>query len=476
VIETDRSRQTNDMKCRIENTGANARKLRVLCLLHPHYLYINTIREHLESLGMFSHHEWSFTNSGWDWNVASPADDGPPLVDFSQFDVVVVHYCSRVCFDHQFSPMTLDALRRFSGCKCLFIQDEYDHTGRARDWIRDHGVNLVFTVVPEPFIAKVYPPEMLPGVKFVPVLTGYVPVALERSEDVVPLASRKFAIAYRGREMPFIYGELGREKLDIGIKVRERCEQRGIPVDIEWKEDKRIYGRDWNRFLHSAKATLGTESGCNVFDVDGTIRAAVEAALTANAHLRYEDVRGTYFEDENIGVRMNQISPKFFEFIAARTAIIALEGEYSNIIEPDRHYLALKKDYSNLDEILDRLEDLPFLEAMTRRAYEDVVASGRYSWRAFANIVDTVIDAHHPSISPLPIRTFVPHNTPPPHWYRGSISLHRNERTQIYQEFIDRNLAIIADHEGMIQRRQAKIAKLEAAIDAISRRDAGNHR
>lgn len=451
------------------NADVSPRKLKVLCLLTPYYLYINTIREHLESLHMFSRHEWTFANASPESNSPAGVIRDGSTVDFSGYDVVVIHYCSRVCYDDQFSARTLAALHLYSGCKCLFIQDEYDNTQRARDWIRNYGVNIVFTVVPEPYIKLVYPPEMLPGVNFVPVLTGYVPIALERPTKIAPLASRTKAIAYRGREMPFIYGDLGQEKLMIGIKVRERCEQRGIPVDIEWTEDKRIYGRDWNRFLHSARATLGTESGCNVFDLYGTLRMKVEAALKSNPDLRYEEVRDMYFEEENLGVRMNQISPKFFEFIAARTAIIAFEGDYSGAIEPDIHYLALKKNYSNLDEILNRIEDLPFIEAMTERAYDSVVASGRYSWRSFAGIVDAALETRARVTVPGPSSS-VSNSTPPPHWYAGTVSLLQNDRALRSREIAEQKLAIISDHESMIQRRKSKITKLEEKIDKMIRR------
>ena len=47
------------------------------------------------------------------------------------------------------------------------------------------------------------------------------------------------------------------------------------------------------------------------------------------------------------------------------------------------HYIALSQDYANIDEVFARLQDLDFLERMTERAYEDIVASGRYSYRSF---------------------------------------------------------------------------------------------
>lgn len=445
----------------------NARKkLRVLCLCSPAIFYINTIREHIESLQIFSSHDWTFVNAAPDRNTTDGLEAGGHAVNFAGYDVVVVHYSTRVCFHSQVSARVSAALAGFSGCKCLFIQDDYDFTDHTRQWIKNHGISVVFTVVPERYVSHVYPPHLLPGVTFVPVLTGYVPVTLENVADLPPLAERKKAIAYRGRALPFYYGDLGHEKLMIGIRVRERCEQRGMAVDIEWTDDKRIYRRDWNRFLHCARATLCTESGCNVFDIDGRIKASVDAALKADPGLRYEDVRGKLFTEENIGVRMNQISPKIFEFIAARTAIIAFDGEYSGVIEPDRHFIVLKKDYSNLDAVLDKLDDLPYLEALSQRAFDDVVASGRYSWRSFVRMVDDAMEAgtsaqaRDEQLQPHPM-------PPPPRWLAGSLSLLQSPRVALVKELLNRNEAIITDHEGMIERRKAKVAKLKVRLDKL---------
>ena len=66
-----------------------------------------------------------------------------------------------------------------------------------------------------------------------------------------------------------------------------------------------------------------------------------------------------------------------------RTALVLFEGEYSGALTPGVHYIALSQDYANIDEVFARLQDLDFLERMTERAYEDIVASGRYSYRSF---------------------------------------------------------------------------------------------
>jgi hypothetical protein len=316
-------------------------------------------------------------------------------LDLNAFDAVFLHYSVRLTFADFISPDFVARLQTYTGWKALFIQDEYERTEMARSWISRLGIQTVYTVVPEPYVANVYPPQRFPLVEFRSILTGYVPEHRIAREDVRPMAKRSIRIGYRGRPLHYVYGDLGQEKLRIGIDVQHLCEKRNIPSDIAWTEESRIYGDRWFAFLASCRATLGTESGANVFDEDGSLRRSIDQALIANPSLTYEQARARFLHGkEGALAKMNQISPKMFEAISLRTALILFEGEYSGILEPERHYLPLRKDYSNFDTIADKLEDVSFLESMTARAFDDIVASGRFGYSAFVASIDDDIERH----------------------------------------------------------------------------------
>src|SRR5690606_7775288 len=145
------------------------------------------------------------------------------------------------------------ALSSFGGYKVLFIQDEYDNTEIARQNFARLGFHAVFSVVPEQYLSTVYPKDRFPHVDFISILTGYVSPDLENYPEPKPISERTVFIGYRGRELPHKYGDLAREKLFIGQKMREICLQRDLPVDIEWAEDKRIYGPNWYTFLENCR-------------------------------------------------------------------------------------------------------------------------------------------------------------------------------------------------------------------------------
>ncbi len=123
----------------------------------------------------------------------------------------------------------------------------------------------------------IYPPERFSNVTFIDTLTGYVPEDPDIDSFAQPMAERRIYLGYRGRRLSHHYGELGHEKYRIGRDMRNYCIEHNIPADIEVEDTRRIYGNDWYKFVGSCRAMLGTESGSNVFDFDGSLKELAAA-------------------------------------------------------------------------------------------------------------------------------------------------------------------------------------------------------
>jgi hypothetical protein len=93
---------------------------------------------------------------------------------------------------------------------------------------------------------------------------------------------------------------------------------------------------------------------------------------------------------------MNQVSPRVFEAVAVRTALVLFEGKYSGVVEPDTHFIPLRKDFGNIDEVLAKVQDDSYLEALTARAHRDVIGSGNYSYRTFVGAFDQTVGQRVP--------------------------------------------------------------------------------
>lgn len=359
-------------------------RLNALMLYDDNSTHVGTIMEHLEAFRRYSEHKFDFLPATGNLDLPGSA---PLLLDFTAYDAVIVHYSVRLSLEEHLDPQVAGAIAAYRGPKLLFIQDEYDRTETARCWMERLGIDAVFTNVPAESLDIIYPRNRFPRMDFIPTLTGYVPENPYLDEFALPLAKRKILIAYRGRSLPHQYGALAQEKLQIGLEVKRLAAERGLAVDIAVDNESRVYGDDWYRFLGSARATLGTESGSNVFDFDG------ELARLASEHaaMPFQEFAEQFLGPHEGLVRMNQISPKIFEAIRLRTALVLFEGDYSGVVRPWDHYIPLRKDYANFGEVVARLQDLPYLEELTERAYCDVIASGRYSYRSFITGVDNYL-------------------------------------------------------------------------------------
>lgn len=356
--------------------------MNILILYNSTETYTNTVYEHLSSFGDYSSHRVFYSH-------VDPVSE--LNLDLSNFDAVGIHFSIRLPFDQIPAPVE-KALVAFNGLKFLFIQDEYDFPQRTWYWIRSLGINLVFTVVPEAGIETIYPKAEFPHTRFVTNLTGYVPEKLPSTQNLPLPSERKIMVGYRGRSLPIRYGQLGVEKIAIGQIVKTYCDEHDVKNDIAWIEEARIYGPKWYDFVVSCRSMLGSESGSNVFDWDGTLHKVIEQYRCKNPGASEDDVYREVVRPREIDGLMNQISPRVFEAIASRTVLILFEGAYSGVIRAGEHFIALKKDGSNLADVVQLLKNYAYVDAMADRAWHDVIVSGKYSYKSFVGMVDREIN------------------------------------------------------------------------------------
>ena len=315
----------------------------------------------------------------------------PSRLDLDRFDVLVIHHSIWLTSESHLAASAVERIARFGGLKVQLRQDEYFTVNAMTQKMRELGIDVLYTCVPGPEIDRVYPPQALPGVRKIPTLTGFVPEALLQRE-VPPIRLRPVDVSYRGRRLPYFLGELGAEKWRIASRFLEATRHHGLVADVSCEERDRLYGEAWIRLLASSKCALGVESGASVFDFTGKIHADVERYLADHPGAGFDEVRERIFAAEEGRIRVNQISPRCFEAAALRTAMILYEGEYSGILEPRRHYIPLKKDFSNIDEVVAAIRDPAMLQAVADRAYREVAMNPRYAYRSFIAGFDEVVE------------------------------------------------------------------------------------
>lgn len=387
-VPADEDRQLQDAKKERKaprSAGTKPLNILLLCNRPSKGADASTVTDHLDAFVDFSRHQVT---------QLSFLRRLPSRLKLERFDVIVIHYSIAIGYlrDHYINAETQARVRAFDGLKVVFIQDEYRSVHSVWESLENLRADVLFTCVPEGEIEKVYPEGVLPQVTKVNTLTGYVPRNLARRTPR-KIAGRPIDAGYRSRKPPFWLGRLGYEKREIASTFIERAKGSGLKLDISCEEADRIYGAKWIDFVSSCKAMLGVESGASVFDFTGGLQKTVDEYTAANPGADFEAVHKTFLQSYEGKIRLNQISPRCFEAAALGTVMVLYEGEYSGILQPGRHYIPLKKDFSNFEEVVELLRDDKALQEIADRTREEIALNPDYSYKSFIENFDTVIEA-----------------------------------------------------------------------------------
>jgi hypothetical protein len=316
----------------------------------------------------------------------------PAALNDLRFSAIILHYCVFGMGGYRLSQDWLDYLDASGAYKIAFFQDECTRCQRRFEFLRRHAIDCVYTCLEASEFDKVYGsytsvPDLVTNIP------GYVP-------DELPAVGRRFTIpddrrsvdvGYRGRPLPAYLGHGAMEKHEIGQRFGELARDSGLTLDLATREGDRLYGDDWYRFMANCRCVLGVESGVSAFDLEDEVFNEYQELQKRGGEVSIGDLR-TLPRWEDI-VYYRTISPRHFEAAALRVCQVLFEGRYSGILEPMIHYIPLKKDFSNFDEVVSRINDADIRRELTENAYRDLIASGEWSYKRLLRDVDGTLVA-----------------------------------------------------------------------------------
>ncbi|GGI80107.1 hypothetical protein [Legionella impletisoli] len=343
----------------------------------------NTIVDHIEAFENYSSHNiWLCSNLG----------QLSKKLQLEKFDAIIIHYSICLLSEVYLDRPSKERIKRFKGLKIAFIQDEYRQINKMIEELAYIDLDILFTCFPGSEIERIYPSHNLPKVAKFNNLTGYIPERLAKVSNQTPISNRPIHVGYRGRKTPFWLGELAYEKWNIVDKWQQyTADTMDLKVDISYHESDRIYGSKWVEFLSSCKTTLGVESGASVMDFTGDLEKNINMHQLTHPNDSFYSIQNKFLLEHEGKYKLNQISPRCFEAIALKTVLVLYEGEYSGILEPNRHFIPLKKDFSNIAKVMKLLKDDLYLQRMADRAFNEIALNPDYSYHMFVKRVDEII-------------------------------------------------------------------------------------
>ena len=332
-------------------------------------------------------------------------DPAPPWLARTEPDLCILHttfLCVRWNYDFEEYRRRFAWLSKLRCPKVALPQDEYDHSEVLDEWLQELGVTTVYSCFGPQQRETLYP--LLAGhAAFRETLTGFIDEssAAALAGRIAPHSQRPHDIVYRATKLPYWFGSHGQLKHRIAEVVEERASSHGLDTDISTRVEDTIYGPGWLEFLMSGRAVIGSESGSSVLDPRGEIQRRISRLLADRPELTFEGV-DAQMPDGWDSYAFFAISPRHLEAVMTKTAQVLVEGGYSGVLEPERHYIPLRRDFSNLDEALERLRDADAVEAMTERAYREVYLDGRNNLSVLADELWTEVKPRRASRTALP--------------------------------------------------------------------------
>jgi hypothetical protein len=363
-----------------------------ILVLYRHSLpgeMLSSVRHHLQSLKYSEvKHELFYFNC----LIGAPA-----WLKYFHFDAIVLHttfLSIRWSNVFQYWKWQLQWIKDAKCVKIAIPQDEYDYSEILDQWLFEWNVSTILTNFDQEQRESLYPKMHKVGV-FYKCLTGYIDeeTAKEYANKVYLIADRPYDIVYRAKNLPYKFGSHGQLKHKIGVIIKERAKYFQLKLNISTSDKDTILGDKWFDFLAAGKTIIGCESGSSVLDKKGEISHKIQQILSKDEFLTFDEV-SISLPDGWDNYKFFAISPRHFEAVITKTCQILVTGNYDGVLEPNRHYIPLKKDFSNLDEILEKIQDIAYITSIAECAYKEIYLSGKYTYKIFAKIIETAIEAH----------------------------------------------------------------------------------
>lgn len=355
----------------------------------------NTIVDHVFSFQRYDDENEYFYFDIWNGRYANDYD----WITKEMFDVVIFHYSLLALrgvdrFWRDFQTLMRNVWRDFPCIKVLLPQDDYTLTERIWNFCQDVKIDFIFSIIREQDLSVVYPKSKVGNAIVKNVLTGYVDEQYLDLIDILPHDKRKFDVVYRARKLSYDFGRYGQLKWELSNIFRQKLKDTNFKVDIDNTEgNKRAFlGDEWIKFIASSRITIGCLGGAEMMDPYGSIKCKVQEYVEKHEYATYEETQQVCFPVLDYQLQ-GVLSPRVFESALVKTCQVLIGRDYYNILIPDIDYIVLNEDFSNINEVIEKMGDIAYCEKIAEVCYQDIVQSGQYTYRQFVQYILGEIDS-----------------------------------------------------------------------------------
>jgi len=256
--------------------------------------------------------------------------------------------------------------------KVYFVGNEYKLMPEKLSFAKRMGISMLVTMNPDPRVQKMY--ENAIGCRVACLPSSGVDSQIFFPDK--PIERRAIDIGYRADRSPFYLGH--DERWEIANFFKRVAINLGLKVDISLDFKDRLDSLGWASFLNKCRGQIGTEAGGGYFELDDRTRIQVNDFTRKNPDADMPTIHDLFFKDYKDPLPNWMISGRHTEAAACKTVQILFEGRYNDYLKPDEHYIPLNKDFSNIDDVMQKFRDDDYCHRITENAYDLVMTELTY--------------------------------------------------------------------------------------------------
>jgi hypothetical protein len=197
-----------------------------------------------------------------------------------------------------------------------------------------------------------------------------------REKFFIPIEKRTFDVFYKATSNPVFPNNLGIKKALLSKSFEKSLNVRDLKTNFPQTKDL-ISGNKWFKLMSNSKSILGSNSGSDFIIRNAVLADSFKkkfAALVAEDWEQPID-EFTFKGIEKTLFPMTAISPRNIDAASTGTMQILVEGNYSNILKPGLDYLETDFDFSNMEYLLECLNNFKLLRNITEHAWNTINTS-----------------------------------------------------------------------------------------------------
>jgi hypothetical protein len=284
-----------------------------------------------------------------------------------------------------------------SAKRTVFLpQDDYTFSSRLDDLAIACEVSAIWSPIAKN-VELLYPRSAKKGIRFELALTGYV--ERERLKEYEGYSrnfdEREIDLGQRVSLLPSNFGKIAQRKAEIAIRLGDELQSRGFKVDVSTRPEDSFSGSSWLEFLGNTRFTVSRKGGAGIGDPLNKFSNRVaflqlfSSIIGKELFARLSATRGVVLGD------FSAVSPRLLEAAALGVCQILEEDDYlDGAIMPWIHYVPLKSDFSNVDEIANFMSSGGRIQEMIQNARHSLIESGNFTYESFVlNLLEKEIGA-----------------------------------------------------------------------------------